>query len=311
MIEIFVKFAVGLTILLFSTQKLVVISDKVSRIFRISPLIIGLTVVAIGTSIPELAVSLISIIKQDTGLAIGNIIGSNIINVLFIFPIGLFIGKLRIGTSKTQRNALLLAGATIFFFFIHFLISNHFVSGVILIGLACVVTLVEYRFGVYGRTHEDAKQFKKKVSEKISAVTLLQSTLLVAGIVGGALLLVDSVEKISLLSGISTTVLGLTLTAIATSLPELFTTVFSQRENQEKITVGNILGSNIYNLLLVGGIISFFPLAVIIPLKEWLWLAISTVGFVGILKYYQGKKPPKWIGGLLLAFLLLYFLSQK
>jgi len=112
------------------------------------------------------------------------------------------------------------------------------------------------------------------------------------------------------LTGIPTTVLGLTLSAVATSLPELLTTVFSQKNHQEKITIGNVIGSNIYNLLLIGGIISLFPLTRVVSIGEWLWLVITTISFVFILRYYKGKRPPKYIGLILLLFFFVYIFTQ-
>ena len=310
--EVLLKFGIGLAILLFSTQKLVRLAEKVSRIFRISPLIVGITVVAIGTSLPELAVSLISIARHDVGLAMGNIIGSNIVNVLMVLPVGLFIdSKLRIGTTKTQRNALILLGVTLIFFLTQFAGTGKAVSGVFLIGLAAVISVIEYRLAVFGRTHEDSRRFKGMRNGKLGWGAIFFGLLFVLGIIGGGILVIDSVEKISLLTGISTTVLGLTLTAVATSLPELLTTIFSQEDYEEKITVGNILGSNIYNLLLVGGIISLFPLTVVIQTKEWIWLAITTIGFVYVLRRYKGQKPPRLIGVIFLLALFVYLLSQQ
>ena len=84
-----VKFLIGIGLLLFSTEKLVRLAERVSKVLKISPLIFGVTVVAVGTSVPELVVSVVSTVKQDTALAMGNIIGSNIINVLLIFPVGI------------------------------------------------------------------------------------------------------------------------------------------------------------------------------------------------------------------------------
>lgn len=305
------QFGIGLIILLFSTQKLVELAKNISRTLRISPLIVGITIVAIGTSLPELAVSLVAIVKNDVGLAMGNIIGSNIVNILMVFPVGLFIGKLRIGTTKTQRNALFLLGATAIFYITQSSGSFKPISGILLIGLAVAISIVEFMLGVFGRTHEDIKQFKSVKYKKLGWGVVVSATLLILGIIGGSVLVVNSVEAISLLTGISTTILGLTLIAVATSLPELLTTIFSQEDHQEKITVGNVLGSNIYNLLLIGGIISLFPSAISIQQKEWVWLAVVTLGFVGVLRYYKGQKPPKWIGVILTLFFLVYLLVQK
>ena len=311
MYSFLLQFGIGLIILLFSTQKLVELAKNISRTLRISPLIVGITIVAIGTSLPELAVSLVAIVKNDVGLAMGNIIGSNIVNILMVFPVGLFIGNLRIGTTKTQRNALFLLGATAIFYATQSFGSFKPTSGLFLISLAVVISIVEYMLGVFGRTHEDIKQFKSAKYKKLGWGVIVSVILLIVGIIGGSILVVNSVEAISLLTGISTTILGLTLIAVATSLPELLTTIFSQEDHQEKMTVGNILGSNIYNLLLIGGVVSLFPSAISIQQKEWIWLAVVTLGFVAILRYYKGHKPPKWIGIILILLFLVYLLVQK
>lgn len=310
MYSILLQFGIGLIILLFATHKLLDLAKGISRMLRISPLIVGITVVAIGTSLPELAVSVVAIAKNDAGLAMGNIIGSNIVNILMVFPVGLFIGKLRIGTTKTQRNAVFLLGATSIFYVTQSFGSPKPISGLFLIGLAVAISIVEYMLGVFGRSHEDIKQFKSTKYKKLGWGVVVSAILLILGIIGGSILVVNSVETISLLTGISTTILGLTLIAVSTSLPELFTTIFSQEDHQEKITVGNILGSNIYNLLLIGGIVSLFPSTISIQQKEWVWLAGVTIGFVAILRFYKGQRPPKWIGVILLVLLLIYLWTQ-
>lgn len=311
MYSFLLQFGIGLVILLFSTHKLVELAKNISHTLRISPLIVGITVVAIGTSLPELAVSLVAVIKNDVGLAVGNIIGSNIVNILMVFPVGLFIGKLRIGTTKTQRNALFLLGATAIFFVTQSFGSFKSISGWLLIGLAVAISMVEYTLGIFGRTHEDVKQFKSTKYKRLGCGVVVNVTLLLIGIIGGSVLVVNSVEAISLLTGISTTILGLTIIAVATSLPELLTTIFSQEDHQEKITVGNILGSNIYNLLLIGGIVSLFSSSAAIQQKEWIWLTVVTLGFVAILRYYKGKNPPRWIGIILMLLFLVYLLFQQ
>jgi len=311
MYEALLAFTVGLAILLYATQRFVRLAERISVIFKISPLIVGLTVVAIGTSLPELVVSVIALTKQDPGLAMGNIIGSNIVNILMVFPVGLFIGKLKIGTAKTQRNALFLLAITLVFMITQLTNITHLVAGSLLIGIAILVSTLEYKLGVFGREHEDAKLFHASKNEKLTTQIILLGLLLVSAIIFGGFLVVNSIENISIFTGITTTILGLTLTAIATSLPELLTTVFSQNGNQEKITVGNILGSNMYNLSLIGGIIAFSPLKTVIHPQEWAWLSVVTIGFVVLLRYFKGRRPPKIIGVFLLLLLALYLFMQK
>ena len=311
MLDLLLKFGIGVVVLLLSTQTFVKLAKNISLAFRISPLIVGITIVALGTSLPELSVSLIALIKNDAGLAFGNIIGSNIINVLVVLPIGIVIGKLRIGKTKTQRGALLLLGTTAVFVLLQLQSFSALVSGLFLVASALIITIVEYHWAVLGRNHEDLARFHNHKREHFTFRGFLSLLFSLAGIIIGGVLLVASVEGISIATGYSTTILGLSLTAIATSLPELLTTIFSQEEDQEKITVGNIIGSNIYNLLFVGGLLTIFSSIVTMPLKDWVWLIATTLCFVYILRRYSGKVVPKWVGVLLLALSCMYLLTLK
>src|SRR3989338_9680485 len=117
--EILIALTSGIVLLLFSTKTLIKLSEVLSKSFKLSPLIIGMTVVAIGTSLPELSVSAIASARQDYSFAVGNIIGSNIVNILLVFSVGVLIGNLRIGTTKTPRNALILLLFTFLYTFTH------------------------------------------------------------------------------------------------------------------------------------------------------------------------------------------------
>ncbi|MBI2008438.1 sodium:calcium antiporter [Candidatus Amesbacteria bacterium] len=305
----FLIFGASVVILLFSTRVFVSLSEKISKSLRISPLIVGVTIVALGTSLPELAVSTVAILKHDVGLAFGNIIGSNIVNILLVFPAGILIGKLRVGTTKTQRNAVLVLLITGLFALLHFLQLPPLFSGILLIILSFVITTVEYQWAKYGQNHEDVSKFKKYSTKRISRLDYLFLLLSLIGITAGGIFVVTSVEQISVLIGLSTTTLGLSLIAICTSLPELLTTIFSQEEHQEKLTIGNITGSNIYNLLFIGGLITLSSSASEIPLADWLWLIAATIIFSFTLKKYAGAVIPKKIGTVLLVLAVIYLLS--
>lgn len=305
-----IEFLLGVGLLLAGTHHFVKLAEKISGILRISPLIVGTTVVALGTSMPELAVSLIAAFKGDTGLAMGNIIGSNIINIFMVLPVGIFIGKLRIGTTKTQRNAIILLGLTGAFVLLQKLPISPLTKGLVLLALAISISLFELRLGILGRKHEDANRFKQNSAKDVNLITLLLILLLtLAGVVAGGVLTVTAIEEIAGIIHYSTTLLGLTLVAAATSLPELMTTIFSQEEHEDKITIGNIIGSNIYNLIFIGGIITLFPVVAKIELRDGIWLAISTVSLVLILKIFSGKQVPKKVGIILLLLFLLYLVT--
>lgn len=305
------KFIIGSLILLVSTHLLVRLAERLSIGAKISPLIVGITVVAIGTSLPELAFSVTALTQSDPGLAMGNIIGSNIVNILLVLPIGILIGKLRIGRTKTQRNVVLLFLATAVFILLQFSGFNHKVIGVVFVVSALVITGVEYFLGVEGRGKEDKKMFKYKRKIPLGIVTIFSFPVLVGGIIAGSYLAVGSIEGISLATGLSTTILGLSLTAVVTSLPELLTTIFSQEEHEEKITIGNVLGSNLYNLLLIGGIVIFFAGKNGILIQNWVILGVVTTIFVFILKKYKGRNVPRIWGVGLLLLMGLYLFSLK
>lgn len=302
-------FGVGMLVLLLSTHALVKAAEYISRAAKISPLVIGATLVALGTSLPELTVSVVALIEKDAGLALGNIIGSNVINILMVLPLGVLIGKIRIGTTKTQRNGILLLGGTLLFMLLMVLSIPKPAAGGILIFLAFIFTVMEYVFGIEGRSKEDAKSFTRKKRERFGPMRLIMVILSVIGIIFGGITVVDSIERISVITGLSTTILGLSMTAIATSLPELITTVFAQEEHQEKLTIGNVIGSNIYNLLFVGGIAILFSGGGIVTVSEWTWLILMTVIFVWIIRHFKGRVIPKRIGLGLFILLILYLIS--
>ena len=309
MLGILIKFLIGSLILLVSTQFLVNYAKKISLALKISPLIIGLTIVAIGTSLPELSFSLTALIKQDVGLAMGNIVGSNVINILFVFAVGILIGKLRVGTSKTQRNSMFLLVATALFVVLQLTQVPAKISGLILISSAVLITLVEYFMGVLGRKNEDKKMFAKKQKIEINSSVIFVPIFLIAGIIVGSLMAVSAIEEFSTLTKISTTIIGLSLTAIVTSLPELLTTIFSQEEHQAKLTMGNILGSNIYNLLLIGGFINLLSGKNGIAMKDWIVMLFVTGFFLFILKRFSGRNIPKKYGVILLIIFVFYLLN--
>jgi len=313
MISYVLSFLLGLLILLPCTIVLVKISKKLANKLRVSPLVTGITIVALGTSLPELAVSLTAAAGGDYGLALGNIVGSNITNVLLVLSVAILAGKLRIGTTKTQRNVTVLFIVSILYLIIHITNPNPLISGLILLLVGIFVTILEYIWGKKGGNIEDKIRVmveSKKVSEfRANDFFLLILSLL--GIISGGLLIVNSTENISGIIRCSTSILGLSLTAIATSLPELLTTIFSQSKNDEKLTLGNIIGSSIYNLTFIGGITAFFRNELSIPSINWGWFILATIIIVSLIKIFKDEVVPKKVGFILIGvfFIYLYTLS--
>ncbi|MFA6005152.1 MAG: sodium:calcium antiporter [Patescibacteria group bacterium] len=311
MSQIVVTFTLGVIILLLSTQWFLKAAERMSLVLRVSPLIIGLTVVSIGTSLPELAVSAIAVFNGDSGLATGNIIGSNIINVFLVFGIGILLGKLRVGTQKTQKNIYMMCGITAVFLLLYFLHVPNVLSGIILLLAALVVSIQEYVWGIKGRKFEDAVLYLKNKRKRGIPLDIIMIGFSVVGIIAGGMLTVSSVERLSALLDISTTILGLSVTAIATSLPELLTTLFSEKDHEEKITIGNLMGSNIYNLALIGGLILLFSPWKSVTSYESVMLILATFAFTITVAIYKGKVIPKGVGLIFLGMCVgyLFFLQ--
>jgi cation:H+ antiporter len=303
-------FIIGVILLLISTQVFIKLAERISVTLKLSPLIIGLTVVSIGTSLPELTVSTTAALRGDVGLAMGNIIGSNIVNVFLVLGIGILVGKLRVGTIKTQRNIYMLSGITGLFLLFYLLGIPNSIAGGILLLIVLIVTVDEYLWGVSGRKHEDAKMYAKRKYSRFSLVDIGKLAATLFGLVAGGIVTVTSVEQLSVLLGFSTTILGLSVTAIATSLPELLTTIFSEEDGEAKITIGNLIGSNIYNLALIGGIVLLISSWKIITAYEIFMLITVTLIFTAVVVVNKGKVIPKYTGFLLLALFgaYIYFL---
>ncbi len=302
MLQIIIGLLVGFVILLISADYFIKSAMKISKMFNLSPLVVGVTIVAIGTSVPELVVSTIASVKGDTGLAFGNIIGSNIINILLVLAVGIIVGSVRIGSVKTQRSNLLMVVVTGLFGLLHLLNLPGITSAGILFLTAIGFSVLEYHWGIEGRSAEDAA-FVNPKSQQMSSPEKILAILSLIGIIIGGMITVTSTESLAVYLNISTTLLGLSLTAIMTSFPELLISIFSEREGQDKIMIGNIIGSNIYNLTIIGGIIYLFDTKIAIKPLDWIFLIVSALIGLGIINIYKSKTVPKIIGvGLLILF---------
>ena len=305
-----ILFIIGMIVLLLGTEQLIKLTTRLAHTLRLSPLIVGITVVAIGTSLPELVVSSIASIENDYGLAVGNILGSNIINTLLVLGIGIITGKLKVGATKTQKNIFILVGVSLAYIASFWLHLPGIITGGIFLSLAVIFTLTQYRWGVAGRNLEDKVMLSlsdKKGLLPFEYLLLLGCLILV--FVGGSLI-VNSVKQIALLTGYSTNILGLSITSIATSLPEIMATLVSIRHKEDKMLLGNIMGSNIYNVLLIGGVSSLWMTNYHVPPFEIVFFVLSTLLFLAIIIRYKGKSIPKRVGLGLLTIALCYFIGM-
>ena len=247
---------IGLVLLLYSADMMIGSSDLIAKKFQLSPILIGLTIVAFGTSAPELVITLFAAFKEipATDAIIGNIIGSNIANILLILGTASLFFKIDLSNIGLKDNSFLLI--LTFYFAVMFYIASS-LNFTIIIGLIVFVILFLNLLKNYESNNEELK-FKE--FSKRTYVILLFSFI---GIFIGGKIFLDSSLSIFTTFGLEETIIGISILAIGTSLPELATVVISYIRKKGSIGIGNIIGSNIMNILFV-----FLPGAIIIKSRN-------------------------------------------
>ncbi|SMP20137.1 calcium/sodium antiporter [Shimia sagamensis] len=253
--------SLGLVILLLAGDALVRGAVNLSLRIGIPALIVSLTIVAFGTSAPELLISLQAALKNAPGIAIGNVVGSNIANILLVLGIPAILAPIHTSHCNSKRNFIMMIAATLLFIALaadgFFRMGN----GLVLLGaLAVVLSSAFYQ----ARCHKKAEAAMVMEEEEVEGADPDMPwwriiVFLLLGLIGlplGADLMVDNAEIIARRYGVSDTVIGLTLIALGTSLPELATTVMAALRRQADVALGNVIGSNMFNLLAIIGITS-------------------------------------------------------
>lgn len=248
----------GLAILLLAGDALVKGAVNLALRVGIPALIVSLTVVAFGTSAPELLISVQAIADGLPGIAIGNVVGSNVANVLLVLGIPALLATMHTSEHDTKSSYLQMIGATVLFITLCFFGVLTWISGLILLAaLAAMLTHAIVTVKRHRRAQDTATENIEGADPGMSGAKI--TLFLVLGLIGlplGASLLVDGASGIARSFGISETVIGLTLVAIGTSLPELATTVIAALRRQADVALGNVIGSNMFNLLGIMGVAS-------------------------------------------------------
>lgn len=248
-----IQLAAGFALLFFGGDWLVNGGVALARRFRISPLVIGMTIVAFGTSAPELLVSMTSSIKGNAGIAMGNVIGSNIANIGLILGLTAMLCPIPTQNRKVSANGLVMILASLLA--LVFSLNNGLsrIEGLILFAGIILFTVISIRLG---RTKQDATQpdAEPQGKEMSVLVALLLIALSCAMLAFGADFMVDGATHIAKAIGVSDKVIGLTIVALGTSLPELAASVAAALKKEMDISIGNIIGSNIFNLMCVLGV---------------------------------------------------------
>jgi cation:H+ antiporter len=254
---------VGLGILVAGANWLVRGASSLAARMKISPLVIGLTIVSFGTSAPELTVNIAAALNGSTDIAIGNVVGSNIANILLILGICALISPLRVKSSTVWKEIPLAALGM----FLIFVMGNDVLFDGVGInsltrtdGIALMSLMIIFIYYIFGMAMRDKKSALATESEEIKLYNTWASIGLIvvglAALVTGGQLLVDTAVQIAKQAGLSEALIGLTIVGIGTSLPELATSVVATLKKQDDIAVGNIVGSNIFNVFWILGLSS-------------------------------------------------------
>ena len=310
--------AAGLAGLFFGGEWLVKGSSRLARSFGISALIIGLTIVAIGTSTPELIVSVDAALRGSSDISVGNIIGSNIANIGLILGIAGLISPMVVKTSLVRREIPIMVGVTLLLLL---LVGDGTISQgdglLLLVGMVAFISLLIYaeqrasaaeQALEAGVEAELEAEIDGNITAKQRPREALRVVLGIALLVVGARLTVDGAVALARGIGVSELVIGITLVAVGTSLPELATSVVAAFRGEADISIGNVVGSNIANILLILGVTSVIsPVSVapqIIRLDIWVALGFALVLF----PFALNQKLTRWEAGVLLAVYIGYIL---
>lgn len=314
--EIFLQILIlvaGFALLIKGADVLVSGASSVAANFKVSKMLIGLTIVAFGTSAPELAVSISSLISGKTDLLLGNVIGSNIMNVLLLLGIGALICPIVVkkNTVRKELPILLLISTALIILFLDIALAGESANLITRSdAIICILFFLIFLYYLFSMAHRDKKS-KKETNEKPQyklGISFLLTVLGLAGVVGGSQLVVNGASNIAATIGISERIISLTIVALGTSLPELVTTVVAAKRKETDLIIGNIIGSNIFNICIVMGI----PVAIFGTITQGSFEIIDliTLGASTILLCIFAKthrKISRWEGLAMLALFAAYY----
>ncbi len=276
-------------------------SCSLARKLKIPSLIVGLTIVAMGTSAPELAVSISAAVSGSNSLAISNVIGSNIFNLLMVLGVCSAIKPIDTNDSVAKRDYPISIGAmALFVIFILDGTMSRIEAAVLIIALIAYIIL---SIKLAGKGSGDEEETKTEFSPLKCALGIVGG---VAGIVLGGNLVVDNAQSIALAAGMSETLAGLTICAMGTSLPELVTSITAAKKGENDMAVGNVVGSNIFNVLCILGISGVItPIAAedSAVIDGIILIVMSLIAYIW---YLTGKKMSRTEGVVLVALYGVY-----
>ena len=294
----------GFALLMGGGEGLVQGATRISENLSVSPLVVGFTVVAVGTSLPELAVVLAAISANTPDIAIGGVLGSNVANVMLVLGAAAVLGAKSDTEIGVERDALAVVVATLFMAIFVFFGKVPLLGGIFM--LACLIGYYYYTYSV-AISGEDVYEFEDSWLPNKMSLAVPACALGGAMIWYGAELLVTGSTNIAETFGVSEAVIGLTMVALGTSLPELAVTLVAGFRGQGGVAVGNVLGSNVMNIMGIIGIASIVGngIPVDVEFQRDILVVMVTSGFV-VWMLISGKEFTKNIGTMMIVSYLIY-----
>jgi cation:H+ antiporter len=296
----------GLALLVLGADTLVKGASRIAAGFGISPLIIGLTIVAFGTSAPEMAISVSSALKGEADIAVGNVVGSNIFNVLFILGVSALITPLLVSKQLVRLDVPVMVGVSFLAFAFSLDGRISFLEGAALFGGILAYLALLFRIG--RSSNEEGEAIEKSTHWAVDIALIVVGLAL---LVLGSRWLVTSAVTIAEAMGVSSLVIGLTIVAAGTSLPEVATSIIATIRGQRDIAVGNVVGSNIFNILAVLGLTAMVApggLPVSAAAINFDFPVMLAVAVACLPIFFVGYSIARWEGGLFLGYYVAYTL---
>ena len=308
---IYLQLAGGLVLLFLGGSALVRGAVSVARRAGLSPLVIGLTLVGFGTSMPELVTSVDAALAGSPGIALGNVVGSNIANILLVLGAAALIYPMRVSSVAFRRDGALVLAASLICVGVFFIGDIGRIAGLGLLALLAAYLLLMYRqesgSGVGTAAHQAADSDLAKAKPDKLWIGLIALIGGIALTIAGARLMVSGAIELARIAGLSETVIGLTIVAIGTSLPELVTSLVAAVKREVDIALGNVVGSNIFNVLgILGVTVLVQPLSVppeLLNLDVWVMLAATVVLVIFAVTAWRISR---WEGAVLLGAYGIY-----
>ena len=303
----------GMTALVGGGELLVRGASRIALVCGVSPLVIGLTVVAFGTSAPEAAVSVLSSLQGTAGVAVGNVMGSNIFNILVVLGLSALVAPLSVHQQVVRFDAPLGVGVTL-------LLAGLIIDGVIGRGDGAILFggILAYTFWTIRKSRGESVEIQEEYAKEFGSKPrrnghmTLQALFIATGVgllIFGSDLLVDGASSIARRLGVSNLTIGLTIVAAGTSLPELATSVIAGIKGERDIAVGNVIGSNLFNILCVLGLAGLVaPCGLSVPpeaLSFDLWVMLGTSA-LALPIFFTGYRISRWEGAVFVMFYVLY-----